>query len=102
MTNGQPIRVCSDAPHYLEYKGKPIILVTSAEHYGAVVNRDFDLVAYLDALAAYDMNYTRIYPGAYFEVKGLFAPNDTLVPEAGSHILPWARSGTGEYSLGGT
>ena len=57
MTNCQPIRVHPDAPHYLEYRGRPIILITSAEHYGAVINGDFDLVTYLDALAAFDFHH---------------------------------------------
>lgn len=103
MTNCQPIRVHPDAPHYLEYRGRPIILITSAEHYGAVINGEFDLVTYLDALAAFEMNYTRIYPGAYFETEGFFGcEGNTLGPRAGRHVLPWARSGTGEYSLGGS
>ena len=103
MTNCQPIRVHPDAPHYLEYRGRPIILITSAEHYGAVINGDFDLVTYLDALAAFEMNYTRIYPGAYFETEGFFGcDGNTLGPRAGRHVLPWARSGTGEYPLGGS
>lgn len=102
MTDLQPIRVHPDSPHYLEFRGEPVILVTSAEHYGAVINREFDLVDYLDALAAFDLNYTRIYPGAYFETTDYFAPNDSLSPRSGQHILPWARSSEGEYVLGGT
>src|SRR5262249_8422991 len=72
------------------------------EHYGAVINRDFDFVSYLDALATFEMNYTRIYPGAYFETEGFFCEGNPLGPRDGRHILPWARSGAGEYALGGT
>ena len=36
---GQPIAQHPDNPHYFLFQGKPTILITSAEHYGAVVNR---------------------------------------------------------------
>ncbi len=39
-------------PHYFVYRGKPTVLVTSGEHYGAVLNGKFDFRKYLDALAA--------------------------------------------------
>lgn len=38
----QPIRMHPDNPHYFEYRGEPTVLITSAEHYGAVLNLDFD------------------------------------------------------------
>ena len=31
-----------DNPHYFLWRGKPTILVTSGEHYGALLNLDFD------------------------------------------------------------
>ncbi len=43
----QPIGVHSDNPHYFLFHGKPTVLITSAEHYGAVVDRAFDYRAYL-------------------------------------------------------
>ena len=62
-----PIAVSTANPHYLARDGKPIVLVTSDHHYGAVIDRDFDQVRFLDTLAAAGMNLTRIYPGAMFE-----------------------------------
>jgi hypothetical protein len=32
--HGDPIQVCPDNPHSYFYQGKPIVLITSAEHYG--------------------------------------------------------------------
>lgn len=96
-----PIRVDPENPHYLLYDGTPAILITSAEHYGAVVNQAFDYIAYFDMLARYGMNYTRIYPGAYFEIEGMFIQENTLAPSAGELLLPWARSGEPGYALGG-
>src|SRR5947209_7319469 len=86
----QPIRVHPENPHYYEYKGKPTILITSAEHYGAVINKAFDYVAYFDALKSYGLNNTRIYPGALFEPVGKYMTDNTLGPNPRDLILPWA------------
>jgi hypothetical protein len=98
---GVPIKTHPSNPHYYLYQGRPIILITSAEHYGAVINKDFDYVAYFDALQAYQLNYTRIYPGAMFEPVGKFMAGNTLGPRPQSLIVPWARSATPGYRLGG-
>src|SRR5215471_15606476 len=29
-------------PHYFVYQGKPLVLITTDQHYGAVINLDFD------------------------------------------------------------
>src|SRR5512133_2685984 len=42
-------------PHYFLFRGKPTVLITSGEHYGAVLNRDFDYLTYLDTLKAEGM-----------------------------------------------
>lgn len=95
------IKPLADAPHYFDFRGKPTVLVTSAEHYGAIINRAFDYVAYLDALARHGLNYTRIYPGAYFETPGYFVDDNVLGPPVDDLILPWARSDVPGYSQGG-
>src|SRR5262245_29626948 len=43
----EPLRLHPDNPHYFLFRGKPTVLITSGEHYGAVLNLDFDYVAYL-------------------------------------------------------
>jgi hypothetical protein len=88
----QPISPLPANPHYFEYKGSPILLLTCDQHYGAVINADFDYVAFLDAIAEYGMNFTRIYPGAYIERDGDFVPDNNLGPRNGRQILPWART----------
>jgi hypothetical protein len=102
MAHTEPIRLHPQNPHYLEYGGKPTLLITSAEHYGAVVNLDFDYVAYLDALVVYRLNDTRIYPGFLFEPADKFIRDNTLAPRPEALILPWARSTEPGYVLGGT
>ena len=49
LANGasKPIALHPDNPHYFLWRGKPTVLVTSGEHYGAVLNPDFDYVKYL-------------------------------------------------------
>ena len=91
-TLGKPLAVHPENPHYYIFQGKPTVLITSAEHYGAVVNKDFDYVAYLDALHSYGLNYTRIYPGFLFEPIGKFGKGNTLGVKPASLTVPWARS----------
>ena len=99
--NAQPIKVHPSNPHYFLFIGQPTVLITSAEHYGAVINKDFDYISYFDALKSYGLNYTRIYPGELFEPVGKFMKGNTLGPRPTSLIVPWARSKTPGYMLGG-
>ncbi len=87
---------------YLEFNGKPTVLITSAEHYGAVLNLDFDYDRYLDTLAADGLNYTRIFTGSYVERASSFGiEHNTLAPAKGRLIAPWARSDRPGYVNGG-
>jgi hypothetical protein len=47
----EPIRLHPDNPHYFLWRGQPTVLITSGEHYGAVLNADFDYAKYLETLA---------------------------------------------------
>jgi len=88
----QPLSLHPQNPHYLQYKGNPVVLVTSAEHYGAVLNEDFDFKKYLQTLHDEGMNYTRIFTGSYVEIPGSFGiENNTLAPATGSFLAPWKR-----------
>lgn len=97
----QPIRLHPDNPHYYLFQGKPSVLITSAEHYGGVVNGAFDYVKYFDALKSYGLNYTRIYPGYLFEPVGKFVKGNSLGVKPADLVLPWARSNKPGYVLGG-
>ncbi|HVG02296.1 MAG TPA: hypothetical protein VM842_05365 [Nitrospira sp.] len=80
------------------------MLVTAAEHYGAVMNLDFDYIPYLDTLQARGANLTRIFSGAYVERAGDIAwmgDNNTLAPRPNRLIVPWARSSSQSYANGG-
>jgi len=79
--------------HYLAFRGRPTILVGSGEHYGAVLNPDFDPKAYLDTVARDGLNLTRLFVGTYYERPGAFGiRNNTLAPAAGRALTPWVRS----------
>jgi hypothetical protein len=96
-----PIKVHPSNPHYYLFNGEPTILITSAEHYGGVVNKDFDYVTYFEALKSYRLNYTRIYPGALFEPMGKFVRGNTLGVKPASLVVPWARSDVPGYLVCG-
>jgi hypothetical protein len=96
------VQLYAPNPHYLSYKGKPIILMGSGEHYGAVVNLDFDYKTYLQSSAAEGMNTTRLFMGSYVEKQGNFnIVRNTLATQNGRMVLPWKRSQVPGYLLGG-
>lgn len=89
-------------PHYFIYKNKPTLLITSGEHYGAVVNLDFNYKTYFATLKADGLNLTRIFTGAYIEPQGAFnIASNTLAPASEKFIAPWPRSSQPGYAPGG-
>jgi hypothetical protein len=80
-------------PHYFLFRDRPAILITSGEHYGAVLNADFKYRPYLEELKAHGLNLTRTFSGTYFEIPSSFGIVDnTLAPAPKSYLGPWARS----------
>jgi hypothetical protein len=87
---------------YFIYKGKPLVIITSAEHYGSVMNLDFDYIKYLNTLRDCGFNYTRIFCGPYCEMgtNGFGITNNTMNPEPGRLITPWRQDSTSlKYDL---
>lgn len=86
-----PIRLDDLNHHYFRYHGKTTVLITSGEHYGAVINADFDDLKYLDTLQRDGLNYTRLFAGSYIEVPGksFGIRKNTLAPLPGRLIVPW-------------
>src|SRR5437773_7482727 len=98
----EPLKLHPDNSHYFLFRGKPTVLITSGEHYGAVLNLDFDYVKYLDTLAKDGLNLTRTFSGAYAEPYGAFnIASNTLAPPPNRFLCPWARSDTPGYANGG-
>lgn len=97
-----PLSLHPENPHYFLWQGKPTILITSGEHYGAALNRAFDYKRYLDTLQSYGFNLTRTFSGAYCEPVGAFnIEKNTLAPASGDLLCPWARSDETGYVGGG-
>jgi hypothetical protein len=95
-----PVKLDPENPHYFFFRGRPTVLITSGEHYGAVINLAFDYKSYLDTLALDHLNLTRTWIGSYREVRRDYDPKqgkyaidrNPLAPEASQFIAPWSRS----------
>ena len=48
----RPLSLHPENPHYFLFHDRPAVLISSGEHYGAVLNLDFDYVKYLNTLKA--------------------------------------------------
>ncbi|MBD0349996.1 MAG: hypothetical protein ICV65_02450 [Flavisolibacter sp.] len=86
-------------PHYFLYQNKPAVIVGSGEHYGAVMNLDFDYDTYLKTLQNDGLNITRLFMGAYYERPGAFGiERNTLAPKEERLLLPWKKENN-KYDL---
>jgi len=95
-----PIRLHPENPHYFLFRGRPAVLVTGTEHYGAVLNLDFNYVRYLDELRSKGLNLTRTFTGVYREVPGNFRiAGNTLAPAPGRFICPWVEVSRDKFDL---
>jgi hypothetical protein len=98
----KPIALHPVNPHYFEYGGRPLILITSGEHYGSVLNLDLDYKKYLTELAFRNLNLTRVFTGVYIEPQGAFnIEKNELAPAANRYASPWKRSKQPGYRGGG-
>ncbi len=92
-TTHPPLALHPVNPHYFLFRGRPAVLITSGEHYGAVLNRDFDYVPYLNELQSRGFNLTRTFSGVYREIPGSFnIIENTLAPKPDRFVCPWVRS----------
>lgn len=96
-----PLSLHPENPRYFLFRGEPTVLVTSGEHYGALLNGDFDFESYFATLATDGLNLTRVFSGAYCEQVGAFnIARNTLAPEEGKLVAPWARTNHGKPGSG--
>lgn len=96
------VRLHSVNPHYLSFRNKPVILISSGEHYGAVMNAEFDYKLYLETLANEGFNYTRIFIGPYAEMgsDNFRISNNTMDPKPHQWLTPWKKDKkSGKYNL---
>lgn len=98
----EPLKLHPDNPHYFLFRGRPLAIVTSGEHYGAVLNLDFDFKKYLTTLREDRLNGTRTFSGVYCEPPHAFnIRSNTLAPLPNRFISPWARAKVPGYANGG-
>ena len=77
----KPIALHPKNPHYFIYRNKPTVLISSGEHYGAVMNTGFDYITYLNTLASDGLNVTRTFSGSYHEPGHAFnISHNTMAP----------------------
>lgn len=99
---GVPIHLYPANPHYVVFQGRPTVLISSGEHYGAVMNQawtEADARTYLDTLRADGLNATRLFSGVYrerYDSTGL--PPNVLAPLPGQFLAPWGRSNVPGYA----
>jgi hypothetical protein len=101
----KPIQLHPENPHYFLFRDKPTVVVSSGEHYGAVLNQDFDYLRYLDTMKVEGMNLTRTVPGTSLESTNASTyrggDQNTFAPRPGRFLAPWARSDSPGYFYGG-
>src|SRR5262245_38924298 len=103
IINSATFRKHPTNPRCFVYKGKPIVLVTATEHYGAVLNSQFDYIPYLDELSRNALNLSRTFT-FYRELEDSIPPlgyTNTLAPRPGKEMMPWKRIGPGKANDGG-
>lgn len=93
-----PVRLHPENPRYFQFRGEPVALVTATEHYGAVINRPFDYIAYLNDHAARGLNFTRTFL-LFRELQTQYNPYSTCKPETADFITPYPLAVAGEVNL---
>jgi len=89
-----PIRIHPDNPKLFEFRGKPLVLLTATEHYGAVINRPFRFERYLADTAEKQITLTRLFM-LFREQQSSINPYSTCKPETPDYIAPFVRTGPG-------
>ena len=94
-----PVRIHPDNPRLFEFRGRPLVLLTATEHYGAVLNRPFRFERYLRNAAANGMTLTRLFT-LFRELQTPINPASTCKPASPDFVAPFARTGPG-FALDG-
>jgi hypothetical protein len=89
-----PIRTHPQNPRLFEFRGRPLVLITATEHYGAVMNRPFRFERYLRDTAQRGITLTRLFV-LFRELQTPINPYSTCKPESPDYIAPFTRTGPG-------
>jgi hypothetical protein len=94
MTN-DTFRLHPENPHYFLYRDRPRVLITATEHYGAVINRNFNYARYLEDAADKAATLSRCFL-LFRELEGIpLNPHSPCKPRPGEYVAPFARLGSG-------
>lgn len=88
------IHIHPQNPRVFEFRGRPLVLVTATEHYGAVMNRPFRFERYLADAAENRMTLTRLFT-LFRELQSAINPYSTCKPDSPDYIAPFRRVGPG-------
>jgi hypothetical protein len=88
------LRIHPENPKLFEFRGKPLVLLTATEHYGAVMNRPFQFEKYLADAADKGMTLTRLFM-LFRELQTPVNPYSTCKPESPDYVAPFERTGPG-------
>lgn len=96
MSNtGTPICLHPENPRYFLYKGRPLVLITATEHYGAVLNRNFNYVIYLNEATDKKTTLSRCFL-LFRELESIpLNPHSPCKPLPGEYVAPFLRTGPG-------
>jgi hypothetical protein len=89
-----PIRIHPQNSKLFEFRGGPLVLLTATEHYGAVMNRPFNIERYLADAADKGITLTRLFV-LFRELQTAINPYSTCKPETQDYIAPFLRTGPG-------
>lgn len=87
-----PIRIHPENPKLFDFRGRPLVLLTATEHYGAVMNRPFRIERYLEDAARCGHTLTRLFT-LFRELQAFCNPYSTCKPETTDYVAPWERVG---------
>jgi hypothetical protein len=81
------------------FRGRPRVLLCATEHYGSVLNREFDFERYLADAAEKEQTLTRTFL-LYREFQTPLNPYSPCKPESTDWVTPFARVGAGTATDG--
>jgi hypothetical protein len=93
ITENGPICLHPENPHYFLFRGKASLLISSAEHYGSVLNKQFNYIKYLNTLQREGLNYTRLFCSGHVELADptFGIEQNTMNPSNGNYLTPWMK-----------
>ncbi|NLF00328.1 MAG: cellulase family glycosylhydrolase [Anaerolineales bacterium] len=90
-----PVMLHPENRRYFLYAGRPVVLITATEHYGAVINRNMDYVRYLDEMVDKQLTLSRCFL-LFRELEHQPQnPHSPCKPLPGEYVAPFLRTGPG-------